>query len=262
MMRTHFIALFGFVAVLAAGQASAGDKTITIGAENDAAPWSYADGTGYVNDLVRAAFQASGWTVKLDVMPYPRCKSLAESGQLAGCFSTSQTAETLKALQFPKHPVFYAENRLYAKDESLLSGCSPDQWAGKITVGLIQEYEYLPAVNKLFTSGQVHKEVAMSEANQLRMLQAHRFDAALVTTDPIKRIDYLSKIANVNEKFKLVCNFGTFPAYLAFSRKHPKAKIALEAFDQGMRVLENTGAAKKLQQDWAQRAFATATPTD
>ena len=31
-------------------------EQVTLGAEDDAGPWSYADGTGYVNDVVKAAF--------------------------------------------------------------------------------------------------------------------------------------------------------------------------------------------------------------
>lgn len=53
-----------------------------IGAEDDAAPWSYADGTGYVNDVVRAAFQRSGRQVQYKVMPYARCKAMVLSGKL------------------------------------------------------------------------------------------------------------------------------------------------------------------------------------
>ncbi len=60
------------------------------------------DGTGYVNDAVRAAFHAAGWTVELKVIPYARCKALATSGKLAGCFSASRTPELEGVLQSPR----------------------------------------------------------------------------------------------------------------------------------------------------------------
>jgi len=90
------------VAALFTGVGAARAEAVTIGAEDDAGPWSYADGTAYVNDAVRAAFHAVGWTVELKVIPYARCKALATSGKLAGCFSASRTPELEGVLQSPR----------------------------------------------------------------------------------------------------------------------------------------------------------------
>lgn len=232
---------------------------IVIGAENDAAPWSYADGTGFVNDLVRAAFHASGWNVQYDVVPYARCKTLVASGNLIACFSSSQTPETEKEMRFPKQAVFAAANRLYVKTHSTLNGCTPAQWGRKISVSVVREYEYAPAVDALLASGDVKVEAVVSERAQLRMLDANRFDAAIITTDPIKTIGYMAKIANVPARYKVICDYGAMPAYLGFSRKHPQAEAALAAFESGMETLKKEGSLKKLQKEWAVRALQTAT---
>lgn len=235
--------------------------SITIGAEDDAAPWSYADGTGYVNDLVRAAFRASGWVVHYSVLPYARCKRMAQYGELAGCFSASKTPDTEKELQFPATPVFAAGNRLLALADSPLQGCTRAQWGSNpVAVALVHDYEYLPAVDALRTSAGVRVENPLSEASALRMLRAKRIDFALITTDAIKRIDYVAKLAGVQPDFKEVCNYGELPAYLAFSRKHPQARAALQAFDQGMAELKRTGALARLQKEWAARALSAARP--
>lgn len=233
---------------------------VTIGAENDAAPWSYADGTGYVNDLVRAAFAASGWTVRYSVLPYARCKRMAQYGDLVGCFSASKTAETEKDLQFPATPVFAAENRLFANTDSPLAGCDRAQWGRKIALGVVHDYEYLPVVDALLAAGEVRAETTVSEASALRMLVARRTDAALITTDAIKHIDYVARLAGLPPSFKMVCHFGELPAYLAFSRRHPQARAAMQAFDQGMAALKRSGALVKLQTEWAQRALRSAKP--
>jgi hypothetical protein len=41
-------------------------QSIVVGAEDDAAPWSYADGSGYANDIVRLAFERAGWSVRAE----------------------------------------------------------------------------------------------------------------------------------------------------------------------------------------------------
>src|SRR6185369_12478061 len=47
---------------------------LPIAVEDDAGPWSQHDGTGFANDVVRAAFKATGVEVELLVVPYARCK--------------------------------------------------------------------------------------------------------------------------------------------------------------------------------------------
>src|SRR5262245_14943835 len=120
--RPHrVVAALGFLLTLAAPAAMA--QTVVIGAEDDAAPWSYADGTGYANDVVRLAFGSSGWKGRVKVMPYARCKALVLSGDLAACFSMSRTTELEARLLFPHESLFQARNLLYAAQRSTLSGC-------------------------------------------------------------------------------------------------------------------------------------------
>src|SRR5258705_13760737 len=90
-------------------------QTLIAGAEDDAGPWSYADGTGYVNDVVRAAFESVGWSVSFETLPYARCKAMLLSGQLAACFSTSRTPELAPKLLFSREPVIRAQNLLLAR---------------------------------------------------------------------------------------------------------------------------------------------------
>ncbi len=70
---------------------------------------SYEDGGGYVNDLVREAYKAAGWQVRYQVMPYARCKALAEQGKLAARFSASKTPQTLEKTALPGHTGVFGE---------------------------------------------------------------------------------------------------------------------------------------------------------
>ena len=229
--------------------------SITIGAEDDAAPWSYADGTGYVNDLVKAAYAAVGWEVKYHVLPYPRCKFMTEEGTLPGCFSASNTAETSVGMQFPNQPVFSAHNVLFAREDSPLKGCHPEDWGHPISVAFVKEYEYGDSVVKLQKSGDIKSEVVTSEAFSLRMLAARRIDAALITVDEVNRIELVATLAGVKNRFKKVCDFGGEPAFLGISRKHPKGAAALDAFNRGMAILAKNGTITKLQTAWAKKAI-------
>ncbi len=221
-----------------------------IGAEDDAAPWSYADGTGYVNDLVRAAFERSGWLVEFKVMPYARCKALASSGKLLACFSASKTPELQAQLLYPAHPVFSASNLLIGRPDSGLSGCDPTLWPRPLRIGRVAGYEYRPAVDALFSQAQILADDAQSEVNNLRKLQARRIDAALVTVDAVKRLEFIAAQAKVSGAFTTICDFGSENAYIAFSRQHPVAQRARQAYEAGFELLRKEGLIATLQAQW------------
>ena len=228
---------------------------ITIGAENDAAPWSFPDGSGYVNDLVRAAYKAVGWEVTYDVLPYARCKFMTENGKLVACFSASKTQELQNTLRFSSKPVFKARNILLANNNSSISGCYPDVWGRKISVGFVSQYEYLPVVEALQKSGKIAVKIIPSEVLMTRMLAKGHLDAMLITLDPVKRIELVSALAKVKPLFKEVCDYGDYPAYVAFSRVHPQTDRALAAFNKGFALITENGTVARLQKEWANTAL-------
>jgi ABC-type amino acid transport substrate-binding protein len=178
----------GYALASAAAQPELASGRLVIGAEDDAAPWSYADGTGYVNDVVRAAFQRSGWQVQYMVMPYARCKAMVLSGKLIACFSASKTPDLASQLLYPRQPVFNASNVLIARANTDLQGCNPAEWPRPVKVGRVASYEYRANVMALFGSPQVQVDDNNSEVSNIRKLEAGHIDAALVTLDAVKRL--------------------------------------------------------------------------
>jgi polar amino acid transport system substrate-binding protein len=240
------------IVAISPGKATAG-PIVVIGAEDDAAPWSYADGTGYVNDVVKAAFERAGWTVHMKVMPYARCKAMVLTGALAACFSASKTSDLDGKLLYPRHPVFEAQNILVAPMRSALPGCDTRQWASRPTIGTVRGYEYIVGVNAMFEHDHAIRENSDSEVSNLRKLEAGRLDAALITVDAVKRLEIVAQLAHVGGGYKTVCNFGSEPAYVAFSSRHPQGQAALEAYEQGFGRLQSDGSILALQKLWRSR---------
>src|SRR4029077_8978886 len=79
---------------------------LVIAAEDDAAPWSQRDGTGFANDVVRAAFKAVGVEVDFSVVPYARGKDMALKGKVAACFSMTWVPELTGKIVFAEKPLF------------------------------------------------------------------------------------------------------------------------------------------------------------
>ncbi len=243
--------------VLAGGGAAAqpAGPRVTLAAEDDAAPWSYADGTGYANTLVRAAFEAAGWTVQIEVMTYARCKAQTLSGRWAGCLTMGDNEALRRELLYPRRPLFEAHNVLVAHADAPFSGCGPAEWGRGLIVGFTNGYEYIDKVEALRESRQLSVDVASSEVGSLRKLADRRIDAALLTLDEVKRLEYVTRLARLPNSFKPICDYGGNPSYVAFSRRHPQGAAARDAFDRGMRLLQERGELARLQQQWAHRAL-------
>lgn len=232
-------------------------QPVVIGAEDDAAPWSYPDGTGYVNELVRAAFKESGWDFEQKVLPYARCKALAARGMLAGCFSVGRKPELEASFLYPDQPVFSARNLLVARGDSPLEGCDPRRWAARGTaprIGFVRGYEYVDAVEALAQRPVLRIETTNSEQINLRKLHAGHIHATVINVDEVKPMAYIAQSAGVANDFKIVCDFGALPVYMAFSRAHSQGAAALTAYNAGIAALQSRGGINVLQAAWRVRA--------
>ena len=92
-MRRSFVVFLTIVMFLMVAQIAEGREKLEIYVENDAAPWSKADGTGYANDLVKAIYDAVDVDVDFEVVPYARCKKYTETGEAVGCFNVAKIPE-------------------------------------------------------------------------------------------------------------------------------------------------------------------------
>src|SRR4051812_28270989 len=91
-------------------------------AEDAAQPFSGPDGTGYANDLVKAAFKAAGVQVTFDVVPYARCKREVEAGRTPACFSMSWDPGMGKSVIFSQAPIFQVYADVFANRQSHIDG--------------------------------------------------------------------------------------------------------------------------------------------
>jgi len=235
---------------LASGAVEAA-PTLVLGAEDEAAPWSYADGQGYVNDLVRLAFKSQGWLLRLDIMPYARCKQMALSGMLAGCFTTSREPELADKLLFPSRPVISPHHILVVRSNSSLAGCQSERWGRAPTVAIVNGYEYAEGLEALLKSSRLLANKVKSESVALRMLALNRTDVAAVTLDDVKQLEFLLEDSALKPaQFKVLCDYGSIPGFVAFSAAHPMGREALIVFEHGFAAITKSGEIARLQQRW------------
>jgi polar amino acid transport system substrate-binding protein len=232
-------------------------QQLVIAVEDDAAPWSQKNGTGYANDIVRAAFKAVKQDITLQIVPYSRCKEMAIDGKTPACFNMSgiDNPEFKGKIVFPKIPLFYCTIDYFAKNENVSKIRNQQNLKKGTVVGTVIGYEYPLVLDQLRKKGIIVLEESESEITNLKKLALGRIDYALIVHNETKPAQLLLAKAKVNNKVRIAFNCGKQKVYIGFSTTHPKGKIALKKFDEGMQIISNNGTLKKITEKWQNLAL-------
>jgi len=237
--------IFIFLLTLAPG---AGADTITIGAEDDWAPYSSVvehAAQGFAVDVVREAFAAVNVTVNFDVLPYVRCLAQAKAGHLIGCFDAVPNAMISSSYLWHAQPLFTTRMNVYALAGSSEQGLVAASLEGK-TVGVARDYEYGDAFD--LNTRIVRKVVDRNESG-FKMLLARRI-AYMAAEERIANALFAKYPAAFGGKFKLVGTVATPGLYMAFTKATPDGAKYLAKFNQGYELIRSNGRYAALERKW------------
>ena len=232
---------------------SSQSKPLVIAVEDDAAPWSRANVTGYANDVVVASFKAVNVEVQLQVMPYARCKRMVLNGTVAACLSMSPSAEFAGLVELSANPLFTCFAGYFYNVDKPPPVTRERDLAAKTVVGTVIGYEYPQSFESLKKRGQIVVEESPSEETNLKKLALGRVDLALLTYNQVKSPEWLIARAGVAGKVRTTFRSGSLNSYIGFSKKHPEGPWALQQFNRGYRVITNNGTLRRLQRTWSQK---------
>ncbi len=184
-------------------------------------------------------------------MPYARCKSLTEKGEYIACFTTSKTSQTEKKLIFPKNSIINVRNILWVKKGKEISNCDISKWPKPLKVATTNQYEYVQKFDDYVKNKIISPIMINQETQGLSMVDYERVDAAIVTIDEVKTIEYVKLRAGLKINVVIGCDLGTLKGYISFSKKHKRSKILAEQFDKGIGIITKNGELKKLQLTWS-----------
>ena len=223
---------------------------LPIAVEDDAAPWSQKDGTGFANDIVRAVFKAAGVDVELQVVPYARCKEMAMSGKAVACLSMSWLPEFAGKIIFAEKPLFVCYEDYFINSKKPLKTTQEKDIPKGTVVGIVREYEYPPSVYVLQKKGILVFEESESEELNLKKLAAGRIDTALVNYNETKPAELMIARAGVTGQVKRAFRSGTLGSFIGFSTTHPQGKEALKKFNKGHQAISQNGTRRTIEKKW------------
>ena len=231
-------------------------QPLLIAVEDDAAPWSQKNGTGYANDIVLAAFKAVEVDVKLLVVPYSRAKEMVINGKVPACFSMSWLPEFENKIIFPKTPLFTVSVDYFTGLKKSLNIKKEADLAKGTVVGTVFGYEYPPSTYKLRDKGIIVFEESESEEINLKKVAFGRIDYALIVHNKTKPAELLIARADATNKIKKAFPCGEQGSYIGFSIKHPQGLEALKKFNRGMAIISKNGTLKKIELKWEKSAIS------
>lgn len=234
----------------AATMASA--EKLEIMVEDAAAPWSQADGTGVANDIVKAAFAAAGVDVQLRTVSYARCKYEVMTGEEAACFSMSADPALDGKVVMSQRPLFHPTPQYFHNPQRPLPAKSETEIPPGTIVGIVDGYEYPPAVAELQHRGVVLEPIGSESAN-LKKLASGRIDVALVMLDELKSAQFVVQSAGVEGRVAPLFRSAELQAYIGFSMKNPRGEWARGKFDQGFATIERNGSLQTIVARWRAR---------
>ena len=237
----------------AAGHAAVPPLTIMV--EDASEPFSRRDGTGYANDIVRAAFLAAGVAVRLDVVPYARCKKSLEDAATPACFGMSWQPQFNNRIVFSDLPLFEVHADVYSRRAAKISG--PQDLKPGSTLGIINGYEYPDAILALARRGVV-LEGNVSEAANLQMVAKGRLDAAVMMTSEIENMPRRISWMGVENTVRLAFRGGLMKSYIGFSPANPRGEEARRAFNRGYAIIIANRTRDRIHDAWMKKAYQIA----
>ncbi|MBB5192886.1 polar amino acid transport system substrate-binding protein [Silvimonas terrae] len=223
-------------------------QTIVVGAEDDWYPYSGKVGgeaQGMAEDIVRAAFAASGVDVRFVSLPYARCVHMVRTGELEACFDTSRTRENEGDFLWPARPMFTSKALIYARADSLDHDLGPTALHGK-HVAVTNGYEYGSDFDGDVT---VTREVTNQTIYSFRMLALGRVQYALAF-EKVARYLIDTHPQEFSGKVKVVGLSAETQLYCVFSRKFPDAATGLALFDRGFATIQANGTYRDILASW------------
>lgn len=232
---------------IAVAQAALAADTVTIGAEDDWAPYSFkagAEAKGYSVDIVREAFKAAGVDVKFTSLPFTRCMSEVDNGQLVGCFNAVRNSRSERSYLWHARPLVDSRSVIYALSSSTESGLKLKDLEGK-TVGVTNGYEYGEEFDR---NTKIFRDASIQDELGFKKLLAGRFQY-MVSFDKVAN-SLFAKNKDFTGKFKAVGIAAEARYYLAFSKKHPESQKYQEVFNQGFDAIVQNGTLRAIEAKW------------
>ncbi|MGQ5524677.1 substrate-binding periplasmic protein [Chitinimonas sp. PSY-7] len=182
---------------------------------------------GVITEIVREAFRRSGYTAKLEFLPWARCLAYAKSGKVDGLFGVWHLKERESFLLYadPMPPI---QLGFYTRANSKIQYKTFEDLRPYV-IGTVQSYGDPPN----FVAAKLNTDVAPDDKRNLAKLQAGRVDLILIEKGVARYLLTHEFPTMLDELVWIDPPVSTNLQYVALSLATQRAKELQQAFRAG-----------------------------
>lgn len=188
-------------------------------------------------DIITAAYEATGNTVRYITMPYAKCMSEVQKGNADGCFNSSMNSRREIDFMFPKFSMFATDCAIY----ELATASAPQEITianlrSGVVVALTAEYEYGVAID---SDPRINKFISVTDAESMRAVIDGRAKYALLFSATVPFI--YKQYPELAGKMRKVGFVNQDENYVVYSRKLASAEESKKVFELGITIIRRNG---------------------
>lgn len=188
---------------------------------------------GCVIKIVKSAFEAEGWKVKLNFLPWSRNLKLLSQGNIDASAYWMDRPDRRRDYIFPSNPVTAEVYRFVFRDDSKLEWESYEDLSGK-TIIINQDYTYTEEFLQSLSNFNIKTRAVKSEDLNLKMILKGRGHLTILNENVYEQ--YFNELSEDQQAMLFI---DTKPAlvnqgYLVFSRNNAEqSENFAQVFDDG-----------------------------
>ncbi|USD40171.1 transporter substrate-binding domain-containing protein [Vibrio sp. SCSIO 43135] len=215
---------------------------VVTAAQNEWPPYINDSGEmpGLAYEVVRRALRVEGFKLRFRLKPWSRAFKEVSNQKTDLLISVWYNEERAKTFLYSQ-PFMINTVRLVTLKDDDFSYRTPNDIRNK-KVGILDNYSY----DENFLASEAYTKVtAVDLIASIKLLKSGRIDM-FVSDELVARWTINSLAYNVSDFAFIHNEIASQPLYIAISKSHPKANQIIEAFNQGLQFLVESGEMKAI----------------
>lgn len=202
---------------------------------------------GFFAEIVAEAFKVSGYTLKIEFMPWSRALALAEKGTYDGIIGVSFNEERAKVFNY-SNVVYNSKASIYAKESAVFKKDDIINLKG-LKLGKVRDY-YYPNEKSILKNFTII-ESSSAETNVGALIN-ERVDI-IIGTEPV--VDNLLNTTFAKEKNNIVKCKSVYSENFSImiSKKINNSEKLVEEFNEGLKKIKENGIYNKILKKYEQK---------
>ncbi|AIW16110.1 ABC transporter substrate-binding protein [Vibrio tubiashii] len=197
---------------------------------------------GFITQIVREAFEAEGYTVEFDYMPWKRGFEEAKAGNYDGSLIWSKNPDREQHFLY-SNPVITLSTALFQQTSKPVTWSNREDLSS-LKIGGVTGYAY--GIEDLEKAGTVKIQRIASAENNYKKLKAGRLDVVLEDMDVgMETVTKLGLTGAIEPNAKMLTERDYF---VIISKNSPRNQELLDAFNRGLAKLEAEGKLEQYRQ--------------